>query len=343
VDGIILASIFRTGQKNTFFQMGRLPCNFVQPARLTFATGKGIPRPLIIPSDMKRAYWYLHISVLFLALSAIFGKLISLSELLLSWYRVVFAAIILWLLLQKRSGRPALSLREKFHIGKYGVLLTLSWVFFYGSIKYANISIGVVCACMASFFTAIFSPLITRTPFMLSEFLLNGLTLLGIGLIFSFDSSMRLGILLGIFSPVFFSLYYIYNKKLAATYDVLQINYYQMIGGAAGLSVILPFYLHYFPGTELIPGLKDTAYLIILASVCTVLVYILVTEALKKISAFTANLTMNLEPIYAIIIAFIFFQEGRDFNNSFYLGLLLVILSVILQSRISIKDSRLTP
>lgn len=289
---------------------------------------------------MKKAYLLLHISVFFLALSAIFGKLITLNEGLISWYRVVLTAIILFIFLQCYKKRPVLTFREKFNIGKIGIFLTLSWVFFYASIKYANISIGVVCACMASFFTAIFSPLMTKSRFRLSEFLLSGLTLVGIGLIFSFDTSFRLGIILGVISPIFFSLYYIHNKKLVEKYDSLVINYYQMIGGVMGLGIILPFYLHYFPVKSLLPGLKNTIYLIALAAFCTVLVYVFVTESLKKISAFTANLTMNLEPIYAIAIAFIFFNEGQSFNFSFYAGLFFVIASVILQTRIAVRETK---
>jgi len=289
---------------------------------------------------MKKAYALLHISVFFLALSAIFGKLITLNEGLLSWYRVFFAALILFILLKRNKKRAALSLKEKFNIGKIGLFLTLSWVFFYASIKYANISIGVVCACMASFFTAVLAPLLTRSKFRLSEFLLSGLTLIGIALIFSFDTSFRLGIMLGIISPLFFSLYYIYNKRLVAKYDSLLINYYQMLGGMIGLGILMPFYLHYFPVPSLLPGLKDTVYLVALAAFCTVLVYVFVTESLKKISAFTANLTMNLEPVYAIAIAFLFFEEGRAVNSSFYIGLLTVIISVILQTRISVRETK---
>jgi drug/metabolite transporter (DMT)-like permease len=211
------------------------------------------------------------------------------------------------------------------------------WVFFYASIKYSNISVGVVCYCLTSFFTAIFAPLINRNKFNLSEILLSLLTLFGIALIFHFDSSYQLGIGLGVVSSAFAALYTIYNERLVRVYDSRLINYYQMVGGTIGLGILLPVYLHFFPVETIIPGLKDTGYLILLASFCTVGLYVLFAESLKRIPAFTVNLSFNLEPVYAIILAFIFFNEGKELNLSFYIGLVFVMTSVILQTLISIR------
>src|SRR5690606_37020848 len=88
----------------------------------------------------------------------------------------------------------------------------------------------------------------------------------------------------------------------------------------------------FFPNERFIPDWSDTFYLVLLALFCTVGLYVLFAESLKKLSAFTVNLSFNLEPIYAIIIAFLFFNEGRQVNLSFYVGLGFVILSVVLQS-----------
>jgi drug/metabolite transporter (DMT)-like permease len=289
---------------------------------------------------MKKPYLLLHIAVLFIGFSPVFAKVISLNEGLVAWYRVFFTAIILFFVLKLFKVNANISFKEKFDIAKVGVLVTLSWVFFYAGIKYSNISIGVVCYCVASFITAVLEPLIIKRQFQLSEFLLSGLTIVGIGLIFHFDTSYRLGIALGVISPVFYTLYSIYNKKLAEHYDSMLITYYQMIGGTVGLGILLPFYLYLFPAKSFFPTVKDTIFLILLSLFCTVLVYIFLTEAMKKISAFTANLTMNLEPVYAIIVAFLYFDESKQVNFSFYVGLFLVILSVVLQTLISVKKSR---
>ena len=280
---------------------------------------------------MKKSYFLLHIAVLFIGFSPVFAKVISLNEGLLTWYRVFFSAVILFFILKLYKINTNISFRKKIDIAKIGILLTLSWLFFFAGIKYSNISIGVVCYCVASFITAVLEPLILKRQFRLSEFLLSGLTLIGIGLIFHFDTSYRLGITLGLISPVFYTLYSIYSKKLVEHHDSKLVNYYQMIGGTIGLGILLPFYLYFFPVESVIPNLKDTFSLALLSFFCTVLVYVFITEALKKISAFTANLTMNLEPVYAIIIAFLFFGESTEVNFSFFVGLFFIILSVLLQ------------
>jgi len=282
----------------------------------------------------------LHTSVLFLGFSPVFGKLITLNEGLLTWYRVFFSAVILFFVLKLFKIDSRMDFREKFNIAKIGLLLTLSWVFFYAGIKYSNISIGVVCYCVVSFFTAILEPLISKTKFKLSEFLLSILTMIGISLIFHFDSTYQFGIVLGVISPVFYALYSIYNKRLAIRYDSKLVSYYQMIGGTISLGILLPVYLHFFPATSLIPDGKNILYLLLLSLFCTVMVYIFLTEAMRKISAFTANLSMNMEPVYAIIIAFLFFDESKEVNFSFYIGLFFVVLSVVLQMFISVRKAQ---
>lgn len=286
---------------------------------------------------MKKSYLVLHIAVILAGFTGIFGKLISLNEGLLVWYRVLFSSIVLFLILKIFRISTNIELQKKFDIAKIGLFITIHWVFFYASIKYSNISIGVVCYCLTSFFTAIFAPLINRRGFSLSELALSLITLMGIALIFHFDSSYQLGIILGVVSSGFAALYTIYNEKLVRNYDSRIINYYQMIGGTVGLGILLPFYLHFFPVDTIVPNLRDTYYLILLASFCTVGLYVLFAESLKHMSAFTVNLSFNLEPVYAIILAFLFFNESKELNISFYIGLFFVMISVLFQTIISLR------
>ena len=286
---------------------------------------------------MKKSYLVLHFAVLLAGFTGVFGKLISLNEGLLVWYRVLFSSIILFFILKLFKISTNIKLQKKLDIAKIGMFITIHWVFFYASIKYSNISIGVVCYCLTSFFTAVFAPLINRSKFSLSELGLSLITLFGISLIFHFDSSYQLGIILGVISSAFAALYTIYNEKLVRNFDSRVINYYQMLGGTVGLGILLPFYLYFFPVPTILPSLKDVYYLIVLASFCTVGLYVLFAESLKHISAFTVNLSFNLEPVYAIILAFLFFNESKELNMSFYIGLCFVILSVLLQTIISFR------
>jgi drug/metabolite transporter (DMT)-like permease len=289
---------------------------------------------------MKNSYLKLHLAVLLSGFTGIFGKLISLNEGLLVWYRTFFSAIILFFLIQLTRTLVQINIREKLNIAKIGFFIAIHWAFFYASIKYSSISIGVVCYCLTSFFTAIFEPLINKNKLVFSQLIFSVITLFGISLIFHFDSSYHTGILLGSISSAFAALYTIYNERLVKTYDSKVINYYQMIGGTICLGILMPFYLIFFPVESLIPNGSDFFYLILLSLFCTVGLYVLFAEALKKIPAFTTNLTFNLEPIYAIILAFVFFNEGKKMSQSFYLGLFFVMTSVILQTIISLRRKK---
>lgn len=286
---------------------------------------------------MKKSYLILHIAVLLAGFTGIFAKLISLNEFPLVWFRILFSTIILFFVLKLFNVVRLASTKETFKIARVGLLITIHWLFFYASIKYSNISIGVVCYCLTSFFTAIFEPLLNKKKFSAVQLLLSALTLFGISLIFHFDTSYQLGIILGVVSSAFAALYTIYNERLVRSYDSKLINYYQMVGGLVGLTLLLPVYFYLFPDVRFVPNVADTIYLILLALFCTVGLYVLFAETLKKLSAFTVNLSFNLEPIYAIIIAFLFFKEGKEVNVSFYIGLAFVIVSVVLQSLLSMR------
>lgn len=165
----------------------------------------------------------------------------------------------------------------------------------------------------------------------MQELVLSGITLCGIGLIFGLDPTYRFGIMLGVISSLIVTFYTIYNKRLTKEFDSQTITTYTMIGGWAGLTIIMPFYLYFVPSATLLPTLTDTGYLLILSLVCTVLMYLMITEALQKISAFTVNLSFNLEPLYSIILAIIIYQENTELSFPFYIGLIMIVFSVLLQ------------
>jgi len=286
---------------------------------------------------MRHPYLLLHIAVILAGFTGIFGKLITLNEGLLTWYRVLISSVALFLIVYFTRAPQPKSRRDKLNIAFVGMIITIHWLFFYGSIKYSNVSIGVVCYALTSCFTALLVPLINKKRFVFSEIVLSLLTIAGIGLIFHFDTSHQTGIILGVISSVFAALYTIYNEKLVQKFDTKVINFYQILGGTIGLTLLMPVYLHFFPTSYLVPNLSDTIYLLMLALFCTVGLYWLFAEALRKIPAFTVNLTFNLEPVYAIALAFIIFKEAKEVNFSFYVGLLLVMASVVLQTVISMR------
>jgi drug/metabolite transporter (DMT)-like permease len=280
---------------------------------------------------MKKAFLQLHLAVLLAGFTGVFGKLITLNEGLLVWYRLLFSGLLLGLLLLAGRRLKKITPAGFLKIAAAGSLLALHWIFFYGSIKYANISVGVICFSLTSFFTALLEPLINRKRFVVTELLLSGLTLCGIGLIFHFDASYRLGIALGVISAILVAGFTIANERLVMQYDTRIVTLYEMLGGFLCVSLLLPLYLHLFPVPSIWPSAADTGYLLLLSLFCTVGLYLLVTQALRRISAFTVNLSFNLEPVYSIVLAMVIYRENKELTWAFYTGLALIVLSLVLQ------------
>jgi drug/metabolite transporter (DMT)-like permease len=290
-------------------------------------------------NNVKKAFIQLHISVLLAGFTGVFGKLITLNETTLTWYRIFFTALVLIVF----TGFPRVSWKKLLQIAGCGSLLGLHWLLFYASIKASNISIGVVCFASMCFFTSIFEPLIIRKKFSWIEMLLALITVGGLVCIFSFDSRYRFGIGIGVVSAAVCSLYAITCKKVSAGIKARTMLLYQMLGGLAGVSVIIPFYLMLFPSSQpvyVIPEGANLWWLLSLALFCTAGLYLLQIIVLKSLSAFTVTLTYNLEPCYSILIAFLAFGEARQLNASFYVGIGLVILSVVLQTLRSIRKNK---
>jgi drug/metabolite transporter (DMT)-like permease len=210
--------------------------------------------------------------------------------------------------------------------------VAIHWVTFYGSVKYGNVSIAVVCISGSGFFTAFFDPLISKRKISFIEVFLGAIAIIGIYIIFDFHPQYKLGIIFGIISAIGSSLFPIFNKRLLLKHNPETLTLYEMAGGLLALTILIPLYLQVFPATYYLPTYYDWMWLLLLAWACTVLCFDLQLNALKKLSAFSINLAYNLEPVYGIILAFIFFRENKDLNSQFYTGVGLIILAVLLHT-----------
>ena len=287
--------------------------------------------PNLIFARMKKAFIQLHAAVFLAGFTAILGKLISLNEVLLVWYRLLITVITLGLLLCFKKQLQRISLKEILKIGGVGVIVAIHWVTFYGSIKYANVSVALVCLSGSGFFTAFFDPLIFKRKVNAMEVFLGLLAITGIYIIFDFHPQYKVGIIFGILAAIGASLFPIFNKQLLTRFTPRTVTFYELSGGFLVLSLIIPLYLQQFPATYYLPTRLDWLWLVVLAWLCTILCFDLQLNALKKITPFTANLTYNLEPVYGIILAFIFFNENKSLNVHFYVGVGLILLAVVLQ------------
>lgn len=287
---------------------------------------------------MQTAFIKLHLSILLAGFTGILGKLILLPEVPLVWYRMLMTAVLFLGYLALTGKLRAIPTVEALKIAGVGVLLTLHWIFFYGSIKYANVSVGVVCFALTGFFTAVFEPLAFRKRICAREIGFSLLTLLGIILIFHFDTRYRTGIILGVISAALCASFTIGNKFVGKRHDSQTLLLWQMLGGFLFISMVMPVFLHVFPESAIVPTARDLLCLLLLASLCTIGMYLLQLQALEKISAFTVNLSYNLEPVYSIVIAMFFLGEAGELGPSFYAGLVLICASVVLQTLSALRQ-----
>lgn len=289
---------------------------------------------------MKTAFIQLHIAIFLAGLTAILGRLIDLNEGMLVWYRMLFTCIVLWLMHYFAKDKATVSADQRVRIYAVGAIVALHWVTFYGSIKYANVSIALICFSSIGFFTALMEPLLTRRRIHATELLLGLLTVAGIAIIFHFDAQYKTGIIIGLISAVLASLFPIMNRKLLQQNDASTITREEMTGGFLALTVLLPFYLWLFPAGNYAASVQDIGWLLVLSLLCTVLAFNLSMRALRHISAFTVNLSFNLEPVYGIILAFLIFREDKFLSGSFYIGFALIVLSVLLQTLLVLHKRR---
>lgn len=284
---------------------------------------------------MKNTFLKLHLAVLIGSATGLFGKLISLHALPLSFWRTTIATVAIVIILLFKKSIHKISLTDFLKMATAGAFIALHWVFFYASIKASNISVGVICYSLLGFFTAFLEPIINKKPFSYRDFFYSLLTVAGILLIFQLDTQFRLGIVLGVISTFLASFYSIISKKLdeQKICPSSSLLMHELAGGTFVLILVCLGYGYWHPEITFIPdNLTDIIMLFLLALICTAFMYFLILQVLKDVSAFTVGLTYNLEPVYSIIFAILFFGESKELGFSFYSGLTLIILSVGLQT-----------
>ena len=280
---------------------------------------------------MKKAFIQLHIAVFLAGFTAVLGRLITLNEGLLVWYRLLITVVAMALILLVRKEFKKQSLKNMLRMAGVGGIIAFHWVTFYGSVKYGNISVALVCLSAMGFFSALLEPIILNRKIIIPELLLGLMAVAGIYIIFDFHPQFKLGIIYGILAALGAAIFPILNKQLVKTFSPRIMTFYELGGGLLILTLLLPFYLSKTAPAYYIPTVNDWGWLLVLALLCTVVCFDLQLKALQKISAFTSNLMYNLEPLYGIILAFIFFGEGKMFHKEFYIGVALIVFTLVVQ------------
>lgn len=289
---------------------------------------------------MKKAFIQLHIAVFLAGFTGILGRLITLNEGMIVWYRLLLTAATMWILFGLMKKLKKIPVIDILKIAGVGFIAAMHWATFYGAIKYANVSVALVCFSSISFFTALFEPLILKKRINWVELFLGVITIVGIYVIFHFDEQYKTGIIIGIISAILASLFPIYNREFLKRMNVETMLTWQQTGGFLTLSILLPFYLQKFPTETFLPSLENLGWLLVLSWFCSVVAFQLSGYALKRLSAFTVNLTFNLEPVYGILLAFVVYNENELLSKWFYIGFAIIAIALIIHIILLVREER---
>jgi len=278
-----------------------------------------------------KAFWQIHFCVLLWGFTAILGKLISLPALALVCWRMLLVASTLLLLPRVWRGLRGMSWRLLAIYAGIGVVVALHWLTFYGAIKLSNASVAVSCLALGSIFAATLEPLIASRKFEMRELALGIFVVPGIVLLVGgVPVGMHLGIAVGVASSFLTALFSVLNKRYVERANPLTVTAIELGAGVLFLLALSPLVPNF--GSPLpIPGAHDAALLVLLAAGCTLLPFTLSLVALRKISAFSTQLALNLEPVYAILLAIPLLGEQRELAPRFYLGVAIILAAVFAQ------------
>lgn len=271
-----------------------------------------------------RAYAELHLAVFLWGFTAILGDVISLNAVTLVWWRVLLTSISLLAFVRVGKIVREVGRKQALIFAGLGCIVALHWVTFYGAIKLANASVGLICLATTALFSSVLEPLIVKRKFLWYELALGIFILPGIWLIVDgVDASMTKGVLVGLSSALLVTVFTTFNKRYVEKSDPLRITFIELSAGTLFLTPFLPF----MPG-NFWPAPMDWVWLVVLALLCTTFTNFLFLRALKKLSAFAANLTVNLEPVYGIALAYFLLNDAEELTSSFYWGTGLILVAV---------------
>lgn len=275
----------------------------------------------------------IHLCVLLWGFTAILGKLIALPAMTLVWWRMVLVVAVLACLPRVWCGLRVLPRRLIAIYAGIGLLVTMHWLTFFGAIKLANASVAVTCIALGPVFLSLIEPWIAGRRIDLREMLLGIAVVPGVALVVGgIPPDMRIGLLVGVSSALFVACFSALNKRYVERADALLVTTLELGTGAVLLTALLPWSVDgsFSPGAFVVPPPRDLALLTLLAFACTLLPFTLSLVALRKLSAFSALLAVNLEPVYAIVLAIVLLGEQRELGFSFYAGVIVILSTVFI-------------
>ena len=279
-------------------------------------------------NDNLKSYLHLHVIVFIWGFTAILGKLISLEALDLVWYRMLFASVIMTfvVLFNKEKIKVPFNVLVGFIVS--GIIIAAHWLTFYQAIKVSNVSITLACLSTGAFFASILEPIFYKRKVIWYELFFGIIVVVGLGIIFNVETKYTTGIYLAVTSAFLSALFSVINGKYAKEYDPNIISLYELSSGVFFISIYL-FFAGSFTLAFFALSSNDLLWLFLLSSICTAYAFSASVKVMKFLSPFTVMLTINLEPIYGIILALLIFKDGEEMSPLFYVGALIILATVI--------------
>ena len=277
-------------------------------------------------------YLHLHFLVFIAGFTAILGEVITITAIPLVWFRMVIAAILMFLYI--RIAKINISIRPKsiVRLSVAGIIIALHWITFFGAIDESNISITLAMFSCGAFFASLLEPFIYKRGIIWYEILFGIIVIFGVFIITQSEIKYLTGIILGISSAFFSSLFAVLNGKFLKEHSATAISFYEFLSGVVFISIYILIFGEGFSVDFFKLSFSDFGYLFILASICTAYAFIAAVHVMKVISPYTVVLSYNLEPIYGIFMAVILFPEKENMSSSFYFGAIVIISTVLVNA-----------
>jgi drug/metabolite transporter (DMT)-like permease len=285
-------------------------------------------------------YLHLHFLVFIAGFTAILGEVISLSSIALVWHRMLIAFVLTFLFLIYRKYNLRVTSKDFIKFSLAGIIITLHWITFFEAIEQSNISITLAMFSTGAFFASLFEPLFFKRKIRTVEIILGCIVICGVIIILQANINSFIGVLLGIISALLASLFSVFNGKLVQDNNPVLISFYEFLSGVVFIIAYLIF-SHNLSDLVITSFFSyDYFYVFILGSICTAYAFIASIYILKFLSPYTLVLTYNLEPVYAILLAIFIFPETEKMQFSFYIGTLIIISTIIINSVLKIKNNK---
>ena len=287
-------------------------------------------------NDRITNYLHLHLIVFIWGFTAILGALISIDAIPLVWFRILLAVIFIFIfiILRKISFKKTSKELFRFFIG--GILIAVHWITFFYAIKISNVSVTLATMSTGAFFVTLIQLAVFRKKIIIYEVIFSLLAIVGLVIMFNAETEYMLGIIFALISAFLSASFSILNADLIKFHNATIISFYELLFAVIFITMLLFFNgtidAHFF-----ILSKADWVYLIILASICTAYAFVASTKVLKSVSPFTMMLTINLEPVYGIILAIIIFGQKEIMTPNFYYGALIILVTVILNGLIKYR------